>query len=70
VYVLTDARFRWLSRFAGAAAGGGAASDVLQRQLHLPCGVLAGALAGLGVPAVVTAEAGVPPACTGAGSGS
>jgi len=61
VYVLTDTRFRWLARFAGAA--GAAETEAAARALHLPCGLLAGALAGLGVPAVVTAEAGVLPAC-------
>jgi hypothetical protein len=61
VYVLTDTRFRWLSRFAGASGPG--ASEVVARALHVPCGILAGALAGLGVAAVVTAEPGAPPAC-------
>ena len=61
VYVLTDTRFRWLSRFAGASGPAGA--EAVACQLHLPCGLLAGALHGLGVPAVVTAEHGVPPAC-------
>jgi hypothetical protein len=61
VYVLTDNRFRWLSRFVGASGPEGAAAAA--RALHLPCGILCGALAGLGVPAVVTAEPGAPPAC-------
>jgi hypothetical protein len=61
VYVLTDNRFRWLSRFAGASGPEGAAAAA--RALHLPCGILCGALAGLGVPAVVTAEPGAAPAC-------
>ncbi len=59
--MLTDNRFRWLSRFAGAA--GPEAAPAMARQLHLPCGILCGALAGLGVPAVVTAEPGVAPVC-------
>ena len=59
--MLTDTRFRWLSRFAGASGPG--ASEAVARALHVPCGILAGALAGLGVPAVVTAEPGAPPAC-------
>ena len=63
VYVLTDNRFRWLHRFAGAPPGGAGVAEAIARQLHLPCGVLCGALAGLGVQAVVTAEAGVAPAC-------
>ena len=59
--MLTDNRFRWLSRLAGASGPG--AADAVACQLHMPCGVLAGALAGLGVPAVVTAESTAPPAC-------
>jgi len=35
----------------------------VQRALHVPCGILAGALASLGVAAVVTAEATQPPSC-------
>jgi len=62
VYVLTDTRFRWLSRLAGAPAGP-EAEAVVQRTLHLPCGLLRGALQALGVQATVTAEPGVLPAC-------
>ena len=63
VYVLTDSRFRWLSRLAGAPPGPELDAVVL-RSLHLPCGIVRGALTGLGVPAVVTAEPGAAlPAC-------
>jgi hypothetical protein len=63
VYVLTDTRFRWLHRLAGATPGPELDAVVL-RTLHLPCGILRGAMTGLGVPAVVTAEPGaVLPAC-------
>ena len=62
VYVLTDNRFRWLSRLTGAAAGP-ATDAVVARTLYFPCGLIRGALAALGVPAVVTAEPGTLPAC-------
>ena len=64
VYVLTDTRFRWLARLTGAPAGP-QTDAVVQRTLFLPCGLLRGALAGLGVPAVVTAEPGATlPSCS------
>ena len=62
--MLTDTRFRWLARLAGAPAGP-QTDAVVQRTLFLPCGLLRGALAGLGVPAVVTAEPGATlPSCS------
>jgi hypothetical protein len=62
VYVLTDNRFRHLARLAGAPAGP-ETEAVVQRTLHFPCGLIRGALAALGVSAVVTAEPGTLPAC-------
>ena len=63
VYVLTDNRFRWLQRLAGVPSSP-ELEAVVQRSLHFPCGLLRGALAALGVVAVVTAEPGALPACS------
>ncbi|KAG1680740.1 hypothetical protein FOA52_008072 [Chlamydomonas sp. UWO 241] len=74
VFVLSDSNFRWLSRLPPAppvgsdpptpeaAAQRAAAAAVASNQLHLACGVLAGALSQLGVACVVEADAHACPA--------
>ncbi|KAK9831437.1 hypothetical protein WJX81_004605 [Elliptochloris bilobata] len=71
-FVLKDNTFRWLAKLsvdpappAGAAATRAVASvaELARDYLVLPCALVRGALAHLGVNAAVTAEAAVPPAC-------
>ncbi|KXT01443.1 hypothetical protein AC578_9548 [Pseudocercospora eumusae] len=60
VYVLTDARFQPLSRMSvDRRAGARAGEDALRRAqayLYFPCGVIRGALQGLGLDVTTTAE--------------
>ncbi|EME82149.1 uncharacterized protein MYCFIDRAFT_188929 [Pseudocercospora fijiensis CIRAD86] len=60
VYVLTDVRFQPLSRMSvDRRAGPKAGEDALRRAqafLYFPCGVVRGALQGLGLDVTVTAE--------------
>ena len=58
--MLTDRDFRWLAKISGsqaAGAGGGAApADMAKDILLLPCALLRGALAQLGLDCAVTAD--------------
>ncbi|GAX76585.1 hypothetical protein CEUSTIGMA_g4031.t1 [Chlamydomonas eustigma] len=70
VYVLTDNNFRWLSRSPPISSAGGdpsqeeALREVALQHLHLPCGILRGAMIQLGVPCTVEADHKLsPPAC-------
>lgn len=61
IYVLTDSKFKWLDKYTS--------DDIITKQiatkmLHIPCGILRGALANLGISAVVTAELNNLPSCT------
>jgi hypothetical protein len=60
VFVLTDARFQPISRMSVSRQGGPKAVEVAlaraQTFLYFPCGVIRGALAGLGIEVTVTAE--------------
>ncbi|EME42896.1 hypothetical protein DOTSEDRAFT_173406 [Dothistroma septosporum NZE10] len=60
VFVLTDSRFQPLSRMSvDRRAGPKAAEDALRRAqtfLYFPCGVIRGALQGLGIDVTITAE--------------
>lgn len=60
VYVLQDARFRWLARVPQSPPP---AADALARQLYFPCGLLRGALAALSVTSTVSAEVVQLPGC-------
>ena len=61
VYVLSDFRFKWLEKYVhDDAASKHAAATLLQ----FPCGIVRGALASLGLAAIVTADSSALPACT------
>ncbi|KAF2160671.1 hypothetical protein M409DRAFT_59708 [Zasmidium cellare ATCC 36951] len=68
VFVLTDSRFQPLSRMSiDRRAGPRAVDDALRRAqtyLYFPCGVIRGALAGLGMEVSITAETTEIPAAT------
>jgi len=53
-YVLSDASFMWLRRQSRADGRG----DLLARHLHLPAGLIGGALDALGMPCTVTSDLG------------
>lgn len=53
VFVLKDLELKWLTRFP---VGSEAARVAAIRSLAFPCGVLRGALANLGIPAVVSCD--------------
>ena len=59
-FVLSDRNFRWLAKIpSGQAAGGttsGSALELARDFLHLPCALLRGALAQLGLDCSVTAD--------------
>ena len=62
-YVLKDTDFCWLRRLSIPATDLSASntSDLAKDYLHLPCGMIRGALVHLGVDCTVTAEAsGIP----------
>lgn len=58
-YVLKDTDFCWLRRLSIASGelNAGAPSELAKDYLHLPCGMIRGALVHLGVDCTVTAEA-------------
>ncbi|KAJ1332747.1 hypothetical protein BSLG_008376 [Batrachochytrium salamandrivorans] len=64
VFVLVDNNFRWLSRMASDTLTGDAAKSIISDHLALPCGIIRGTLASLGVSAVVVAETPSLPQCT------
>ena len=62
VFVLSDFKFKWLERYS-------LSDDMTSKQaaaklLHFPCGILRGALANLGITAVVNADFNTLPAVT------
>ncbi|KAL2916415.1 hypothetical protein HK105_204171 [Polyrhizophydium stewartii] len=64
VFVLTDNNFRWLSRMASDAIVGESAKAIITDHLALPCGIIRGVLANLGIPSLVVAEFTTLPQCT------
>ena len=56
VYVLLDVEFGWISRFAEDVDAVPEATQLVILYLAFPCGLLRGALTGLGHSAAVTAE--------------
>ncbi|EGF83222.1 hypothetical protein BATDEDRAFT_85814 [Batrachochytrium dendrobatidis JAM81] len=64
VFVLVDNNFKWLSRMASDTLTGEASKTMIAEHLALPCGIIRGTLAGLGVSAVVVAETTNLPQCT------
>jgi hypothetical protein len=61
VFVLSDLRFKWLERVSSDDIDSKQAAEKL---LHFPCGMLRGALANLGLFAMVSADFNTLPACT------
>ena len=61
VFVLSDSRFKWLDRYASDDLS---SKQAAVRMLNFPCGILRGALANLGLNAIVNAEFNVLPGCT------
>jgi hypothetical protein len=61
VYVLQDYAFRWIARFS--SVDDEAAKREALKFLILPCGIIRGALANLGVTAVITADISTVPSC-------
>ena len=61
VYVLQDYQFRWLSRFS-STDDEDAKREAL-KYLIFPCGLIRGALANLGVTAIVNADISTVPSC-------
>jgi len=59
VYVLHDAKFRWLSR----VSSGGNTKENAMKYLSFPCGLLKGAMINLGVSCEVSAEITSLPGC-------
>jgi len=62
VFVLTDVKFKWLEKYAGADDM--SSKQAAAKMLHFPCGILKGALANLGISAVVNADFNVLPGVT------
>lgn len=61
VFVLSDTKFKWLERYSSDDIE---SKQAAERLLHFPCGMLRGALANLGVLALVNADFNTLPACT------
>ena len=61
VYVLQDYEFRWLIRFS--STDDETSKREAMRYLIFPCGLIRGALANLGVTAVVNADISTVPSC-------
>lgn len=73
VYVLQDNGFRWLQRLAPPTSASGAAGDPAREEalrrlalsyLHVPCGIVRGALCHLGVVCTVEPDPKALPSCT------
>lgn len=69
VYVLQDNGFRWLQRLAPAGPGSDPSKDEAVKRLaasylHMPCGIIRGALSRLGLPCTVEADPKGLPSCT------
>ncbi|KAI9189887.1 hypothetical protein H9P43_001320 [Blastocladiella emersonii ATCC 22665] len=63
VYVLQDNNFRWFTN-ASSAGSPQDTTRAMTPYLWFPCGLIRGALAGLGLPTVVMAESAGLPQCT------
>lgn len=61
VFVLTDLRFRWLEKYSSDDI---ASKQAAAKMLNVPCGIIRGALANLGVLAIVNADFNNLPGCT------
>lgn len=61
VFVLSDYNFKWLERYASDDMN---AKTAAVRLLHLPCGIVRGALANLGYSSIVNADFNTLPSCT------
>ncbi|WAR19866.1 TPC6B-like protein [Mya arenaria] len=59
VYVLQDNKFRFLTQMSN----GKQYMEISPRFLALPCGIIRGSLANIGVTSVVTAEVSAMPSC-------
>ena len=61
VFVLSDNKFKWLERYSSDDM---TSKQAATRLLHFPCGILRGALANLGIAAIVNADFNTLPAVT------
>ena len=61
VFVLSDFRFKWLDRYAYDDP---VSKQAAANMLLFPCGLIRGALANLGLAAIVTADITTLPMCT------
>jgi hypothetical protein len=61
VFVLTDLRFKWLEKYSSDDI---ASKQAAAKMLNVPCGIIRGALANLGLLAIVNADFNNLPACT------
>jgi len=61
VYVLYDAKFRWLQKLSSVSSS--VAKEEAVKYLIFPCGLIRGALSNLGVPCDVSAEIATLPGC-------
>jgi hypothetical protein len=61
VFVLSDFKFKWLDRYSSDDI---ASKQAAAKLLNFPCGLLRGALANLGLTAIVNADFNVLPSCT------
>ncbi len=61
VFVLSDTKFKWLEKYSSDDIE---SKQAAERMLHFPCGMIRGALANLGVLALVNADFNNLPACT------
>ena len=61
MFVLSDTKFKWLEKYSSDDIE---SKQAAERMLHFPCGMIRGALANLGVLALVNADFNNLPACT------
>jgi hypothetical protein len=61
VFVLTDSKFKWLEKYSSDDIS---SKQAASKMLHIPCGIISGALANLGLPAIVNADFNNLPSCT------
>ena len=61
VFVLSDFKFRWLDRYSFDDP---ASKQAASNMLYFPCGIIRGALANIGLSAIVTADILTLPGCS------
>eukprot|EP01041_Mallomonas_annulata_P009087 gene9087-18829_t len=61
VFVLSDIKFKWLEKYS---CDDNICKKSAATMLFFPCGIIRGALANLGLPAIVTADTSQMPNCT------